>query len=395
MFYDLLIKGGTVIDPAQGLHEKLDIGLSLGKVKAVSANISPSEARRVIHVENLIVTPGLIDVHCHCAYGIVDWAADPNEIGVTSGVTTLCDAGTTGWANFIGLRTFLIPQNRTDIFCFLSMATAGISVAFERQAILSWHDINPKGIQKTIDDNRDVIKGIKIQAVGAVAEELGIEAIKMAKKIASQNGLRLMVHVGNGPEEQVPQPVMDAFTRDLLSFLGEGDILVHPYTWKQGGVIKPDGSVFPGLREAIARGVLLDIAGGRPNWSFEIARIGIAQGVLPTTLSTDMSGFGVNQTVFDLTTTMSKFLAAGLTLDQVIEMTTINSARMLREEERRGSLKVGMPADISILELKRGNYIFDDGIAGKIFKGDLLITPRLTIKNGVEIQARSRFTQEG
>ena len=386
--YELLVKGGVVIDPAQGIHDQRDIGISQGKIVALAGDIAPSEAKRVIDAKGKLVTPGLIDIHAHVADVIVHGAAPPDESGVLSGVTTVCDAGSTGYANFAGFRRFVISEARTDIFCFLHMCSTGLAVKPE---IRSWHSINPEAMLRTIEENRDIIKGIKLQAVGAVIQNQGVEAIRVAKRVAAEAGLPLMVHIGIGPEEVVPEDTVSTFTQELLSLLDKGDILSHIFTWKVGGVIRPDGSVLPEFREAIEKGVVLDVASGRINFSFEIAEKGLKQGVLPNTLSTDFSSLNIDGPVFSLPVTMSKFLALGLTLDQVTEMTTINPARALGEEQQKGSLRAGMPADISILELTEGDFLFSDGVAGNTLKGNLLLVPKLTLKSGVEIEAQPRF----
>jgi dihydroorotase len=181
---------------------------------------------------------------------------------------------------------------------------------------------------------------------------------------------------------------MDAFSLEVLNLLDEGDIISHIYTGWPGSIIKPDGSVPHELKEALERGVVTDTAHGIPNLSFIIARQGIAQGILPTTISTDLASTNIDGPIFSLLLTMSKFLALGLSLNQVIGMTTINPARALREDRIRGTLNINTPADISILELNEGDFTFSDGWIGNTIKGKLLLLPHLTLKAGVEIIPR-------
>ena len=257
--------------------------------------------------------------------------------------------------------------------------------------IYSWDNIDPEAMLSTIEENRDIIKGIKIRAIGALMQNLGIEAIRVAKRVATEAGLPLMIHMGIDTGEVVSEDTINAFIPEMLSLLDKGDILTHFFTWKEGGVIKPDGSMVPEFKDAMQKGVVLDVALGRANWSFEIARRGLEQGVLPTTMSSDLTTMSINGPVFSLVVSMSKFLAVGLTLDQLIEMTTINPARILGEEQHRGSLRVGMPADISIIELAEGSFLFSDGIEGKTFTGNRLLVPKLILKSGVEIEAQPHF----
>ena len=383
--YELLVKGGLVIDPAQGIHEQRDVGISQGKIIALAHNIAPNESKRVIYAKGKIVTPGLIDIHAHVADGIAAVGLPPDVCGVLSGVTTVCDGGSTGYANFDGFRRFVIPQARTDIFCFLHMSSTGLTVMPE---IWSWHNIDPEAMLRTIEEHRDIIKGIKIRAVGIVMQNMGVEAIRVAKRVATEAKLPLMVHIGIEPEEAVSKDIISAFTREMLSLLDKGDILTHIYTWKAGGIIGSDGNVLPEVKEAMQKGVVLDVAQANCHWSFEVAKKGLEQGVLPTTMSTDLSTTNIN-VVISLLATMSRFLAVGFTLDQLIEMTTINPARILGQEQQRGSLGISMPADISLLELVEGDFLFSDGIVEKTFKGHLLLVPKLTLKSGVEIEAQS------
>jgi len=388
--YELVVKGGEVIDPAQGTRECRDVGISAGKIAALAREIPPDEAKKVINARGKIVTPGLIDLHLHVADAIIPLGAAPDEAGVLRGVTTVCDGGSTGQANFPGFRKYVIAQAQTDVFCFLHVCPTGLALMTE---IRSWDDIDADETLKTAVENRDIIKGIKVRAIGSIAESTGIEALKVAKRVAKEAGIPLMVHIGDGMTRTAVN-MMDTFTREVLTLLDEGDVISHIYTGQPGCVIKADGTVAPELKEAIARGVVLDTAHGRPNLSFVMAKQGIAQGILPTTISTDLASTNINGPIFSLLLTMSKFLALGLSLDQIIEMTTINPARALGEEQRRGTLKAGMPADISILELTHGDFTFTDGMMGNTVKGELLLLPHLTLKGGVEITPRPGAADE-
>ncbi len=191
--YELLLKGGEVIDPAHGIHARKDIGISQGKIVAVAIDIKRSEGKRVIDAEGKIVTPGLIDLHAHVA-GAIMAEVTPDEAGVFSGVTTVCDGGSTGHANFGGFRRFVISEAQTDVLCFLHMCSTGL--AARPNEIWSWRNINPEATLSTIAGNRDIIKGIKLRAVEDVVTNLGVEAIKATKKVAAQARLPVMIHIG-------------------------------------------------------------------------------------------------------------------------------------------------------------------------------------------------------
>jgi len=388
--HDLLIKGGQVLDPDQGLSDQRDIAISHGKITALARDFPRSRARKVINAEGKLVTPGLIDIHLHLDSLVSRGGlADPDLVGVLSGVTTVCDAGTTGIANFSLLRRLVSAPHRTDVFGFINMGSDPHGIDPE---IKSRGDIIPDAILRKVEENRDLIKGIKLRVTGALVENLGIQAVKVSKRVAVEAQLPLMVHIGIPPPEQTPADVAETYTRELLPFLDGGDILSHVFTPHVGGVIRPDGSVLPELREAIQRGVVLEVAHGGRNFAFELARKGLENGVFPAIISTDFSSYTFpNGVVVSLLVTMSKFLALGLSLSEVIEMTTVNSSRALGEQQRRGSLRIGMPADISILELTRGQFIFSDATGDKL-KGKVLLVPNLVLKSGVEIATQSRFT---
>ena len=378
--YDLLIKGGEVIDVAQSIHRVSDIAVSKGKVAAVAQEIAASETKRVIDARGKLVTPGLIDMHNHTAGGVITMSVEPDKDGVFSGVTTVCDGGSTGYANFPGFKKFVISPASTEVLCFLNVHPTGLALMPE---VWNWQLINPEMILKTIAENQELIRGIKIRAAGSLAESLGVELIKAGKKIAVEAGLPLMVHIRTDPLEKTPADVMETLTRQSLPVLDKGDIWTHIYTPQPGQAIKPDGSALPELREAIARGVFMDVGEGSLNLNFEIAAKALAQGILPDTLSTDVSTFYTARGCV-LTRLMSAFLTLGLSLEKVIEMTTINPARILGKEKNLGSLKPGMNADISVLELKQGDFTFTDSGRNTI-KGHLLLIPRLTLKSGTEI----------
>lgn len=385
--YDLLLKGGEVIDPMQGIHDRLDVALQDGKIAAIAKNIADSEAREVIPVNGKLVVPGLIDIHCHPLAGLTPTSLPPDEMGLDSGVTLLCDGGSVGAANFYTMRRLVAEPARTDIFIFLNLASTGLATIPE---IWDQHDINPEFTRRIAESNRDLVKGIKIRAIQPLAEGLGIKAVEIARKLALDLKLPLMLHIGES-RNRVASDIMDDFSRASVRLLKKGDILSHFLTWEAGGMFPPDGSVYQELRQAGDRGVILDSCHGMSHFSFAVARQALQQGFLPTVISTDL-GVRNMPIVQSLMVTMSKFLNLGLTIDQVIEMTTSNPAKALGEESRHGSLKTGMSADITVLEIVEGDYLFSDGKGGGSMKGKLLLEPRLVLKNGAVRPCRSHYS---
>ena len=381
--YQTIIRGGNLIDPSQGINRVMDVGIRDGRIAALAPQISDLEGADIIEAAGLTVTPGLIDMHAHVAREI-PLGTSPDLAGVSRGVTTVCDGGSTGSANFAAfLKDGILPA-QTDVFGYLHIARTGLR---EMPEISGWEDIDAAAAVATARAHPDVIKGIKFRAVMPAAADPGIEMARTAKKVAAEAGLPLMVHIGDGLCGDHGD-VVEAFTRELTDLLEAGDIITHIYSGAPGGLIKADGSVFPELRAAIDRGVLLDSAHGRPNLSFQVARAGLAAGILPDIISTDLAATNVDNLIFSLVLTMSKFLALGLNLEQVITMTTLNPARALGEETRRGSLRPGAPADVSILKLVAGDYTFHDGMIGNQATGETLILPELTLKNGVAVAPR-------
>jgi dihydroorotase len=388
MGYDLVIKNGRVLDPAQGLNGPRDVAVEAGRVAAVAPNLVVPAGARVLDADNLLVTPGLIDAHTHVAEAIMDLAVHPDDAGVRVGVTAVSDAGSTGYVNFDGFRHHVPPKAQTDVFCFLHLFPVGQAVVPE----IALEDVRPDETLRVIQANREFIRGIKVRGGANVVQRWGVEAIKMAKEVGRAAGLPVAVHLGIGLSESIDDGRLEKFTRQMLDLLTEGDLVVHPYTHRRGGVIHADGRILPEFAAAVRRGVLLDVAPGSSHFSLQRARIALDHGLLPGVITTDSVRTNIpGPVVFSLPVIMSKFLALGLDLDTVIRLTTVSPARVLGEEKVRGSLAVGRVADLSLLELREGDYLFFDGNAGNTLAGKQLLIPRITIKGGTEIRTAPRF----
>ncbi len=371
--YDVLIKGGLVIDPAQELDGQMDVAVSGDKIVLVAEQIPATECRKVIDAAGKIVTPGLIDLHCHCYDGGIPDGLLPDDAGVKQGVTTVVDAGSAGQATFGGLAKYVIPAAHTTVFCFLHLGSQGLSIMPE---IRDWQEIDLAATEAVIGAYPGLIKGVKLRLVGNTVASAGARVVEMAKETAGKFGLPIMIHIGD-----IKRQISPTLTREFLPLMEEGDILSHVFTGNLGGILLEDGTVMPELRAAAERGVVMDIANGRANLSFEVARKGMSQGIMPTTLSTDVVLPSLTTLVYGLTVTMSKFLPLGLDIKQIIEMTTINSARALRIEDRKGSLKPGMDADISVLEILSGNWELADSVP-ETLRITELVSPVLVVKAG-------------
>ncbi len=376
--YDILIKGGRVIDPAQNIDGTMDVAINKDKIAAVSRDIPPQEGKQTIDAKGKIVTPGLIDAHVHVFDSIMPIAVEPDVAGVKHAVTTVVDGGSAGSATFAAFPKHIFPTGRTKVFCFLHLCSYGL---IPEPELKDWDEVNLDAMAATIEANKSVIKGVKLRLVGKLVTSDGIEVVKTAKKIAGQFRLPIMVHIGD-TDNQVPA----SLTQECLSVMEAGDILAHVYSGNQGSVMRPDGTIVPELKAAMKRGVILDPATGRNNLSFAVARKCLAEGISPTNISTDLNHRCLKDRTFSLPVNMSKFMALGLDLKQVVAMTTINPARAIHEEARIGSLKPGMAADVSILELKSGAWTFIDS-PGETLKADKLLMPVTAVKDGKVIKA--------
>jgi len=374
--YDLVIRGGRVIDPAQGIDGPMDVAVGGGKIAAVMPDIPLREAGNVIDATGKMVTPGLIDLHTHVYDGFLNNGANPDVVGVSQGVTTVVDGGSAGHAIFAGFAYYIIPAARTTVYCFLHIGSFGLAVIPEL-----WYpeEINTDATEAVIVEYPDLIRGVKVRIVGKLIAREGIAVVKAAKRTAKNCRLPLMVHIGD--REKGVSPTL---TRELLPLLEEGDILSHIYTGQFGSLLGEDGKAVPEIIAAKERGVILDVANGINNMEYGAARKMLEQGLLPTTVSTDVTKGSVNGPVYGLTVTMSKLLELGLPFEAMIAMTTVNPARAVRIDDRKGSLKPGMDADISVLEIIAGSWPLPDS-HGNLLNVTRLIRPSMTVKAGVPI----------
>ena len=370
---DLVIKGGRVIDPSQGIDAIMDVAVQDGSISQVSTNIRPDPETRVIRVNGKLVVPGLIDLHTHVYHGVNQTGVDPDLAGVYAGVTTVVDAGSAGCYTFGGFPEHVVPNAKTRIVCMLHISRTGLNYQPE---ISGRDDIDLEETVRVIESNRPLIQGVKIRAVGPAVPILGVEMIRLAKQAATEGGVRLMVHIGDRGVTDGP-----TITRDLLPMLEGGDIITHLFSGNAGRILDDDGKVVPEIMDAQERGVFLDTAHGRQNFSFDVAKSALDQGVVPRSISTDLTIPGRLNTVHSMVEMMSRFLALGFSLEDVVRMATVNPASALDMEGSLGSLSVGREADISVLQEHTGSWRFND-TEGATITGEKALTPVLTVKSG-------------
>ncbi len=371
--HDLLLKGGTVVDPSTGLDGAYDIAVGGGMIARIAKDIPSAEATQTIEVAGKIVTPGLIDLHAHVFEGVNRNGVHPDLGGVRAGVTTIVDAGSAGSATFAGFPQHIIPRCHTEIIPFLHICQTGLATMPD---IIAESSINLEDTLQVLDEYKGLICGIKARMVSPALEIMGMEMPRLARRAARESGTKLMVHIGDTEKRYDPTVI-----RSLLPLLDEGDILTHYFTANPGGVLDANGKLVPEAREAADRGVWFDTAHGRKNFSFDVGRRCIEQGLLPHCISTDLTVPGRIHTVHSMTEIMTRFLGLGFTLAQVVTMSTANPARAIGAAHRLGSLAVARQADISVLELREGDWVVYD-VLGESLRVRQAVVPFVTVKKG-------------
>ncbi len=372
---DLVIRGGTVIDPATGLHARHDIGITDGRISTVEPHIGLGDTTDVLDATDLLVVPGLVDLHVHVYWGGADLSIEPGPHDLQRGVTTIVDAGSSGANNFAGFRRFLIEPFEGTILAYLNIAVMG-----QADPVLGeLHDIRYAIVDRAVEvakANRDLIVGIKVRVSEQLAGRNGVEAVARAVEAGTEIGCPVMVHIGGSY----------APIEDILCQLRGGDIVTHAFTGWEPGIFDSDLHVLPAALEARARGVLFDVGHGAGSFAFSRGEAALADGFRPDTISSDLHRFNVNGPVYDLVTTMSKFLHLGLSLEEVLAMTTVEPARALGRADRMCSLAAGSAADIALLRLEEGRFRFVDSI-GTTVEGHQRLVPVATFKRGRCIRA--------
>ena len=379
--YDLLLKGGHVIDPANHIDDVRDVAVFQGKIAAVERDIPADQAGKVVDVSKLLVTPGLIDIHYHVGHGgaPLDWFTPearahalplgiPADMALQSGVTTIVDAGTAGAETFLQEKEEVIDRARVRVLAFLNIVGNGMGGALEQ----SLDEMDPKVCAATITKYKDIIVGVKTAHYWTKepwdAEHVPWGAVDRAIECATLANVPVMYDFWPRPERTY---------EDLLKKMRPGDIHTHVFA-QQFPIILADGKINPALAEARARGVIFDVGHGAGSFWFRNAVPAQKQGFVPDSMSTDLHMGDFN--VVSMTNVMSKFLAMGVPLDDIIRRSTVNPAAEIHRPEL-GTLTVGKDADIAVLELAKGHFSYIDcGVAR--FDGNANLTARMTVRAG-------------
>ena len=370
--WDLLIAGGEVVDPGAGLRGALDVAVAGGRVAAVGPGLDRSRATRTIDATNRIVTPGLVDLHTHAYWGVTYWGIEPDPISARTGVTTWLDVGSAGAYTWPGFRRYVAEPARTRIFALLNLSSIGLVAP-------SWEFANPDYCnvdlaQTIVEANRDLILGIKARIDGNTTRGVGIRPLELARELADRVGLPLMTHIGSGP------PAL----AEVAPLLRPGDVLTHCFTGGDMRILDPDGKVNPAIKRLQERGLILDIGHGAGSFSYDVAEALLDQGVLPDVISSDIHQISVQGPMFDLPTTLSKFLNLGMSLPDVIERATSRPAAAMRRPDL-GSLAPGSVADLALFRIEDGDFTFRD-VAMAARPGTRRLVNTLTLIGGVELE---------
>ncbi|HEY6571744.1 MAG TPA: amidohydrolase/deacetylase family metallohydrolase [Candidatus Eisenbacteria bacterium] len=381
--YDLLLRGGHVLDARNGVNAVRDVAIAGGRIAAVAEKIDPAEAVKTVDVSGLFVTPGLVDIHTHVFTGTGEkgsYAGDnsvyPDGFTLRVGVTTVADAGGAGWRNFPTFKERVIDRAKTRVLAFLNIVGHGMRGEAFEQAL---DDMDAGPTAETALRHKGLIVGIKT----AHYEGPDWAPVERAVAAGTRAGIPVMVDFGaNRPE----RPVAELVTNKLRP----GDIYTHVYSGMRGEQ-DPSGQVNPGLLAGRKRGVLFDVGHGGGSFSWGIAAPAVAAGFLPDSISTDLHVGSMNSGMKDILNVMSKFLALGLPLDQVIARATSNPARQIGHEEL-GQLGVGSPADVAVLRLEKGAFGFIDSFGARLSATERL-SCELTLRDGKVVYDTNGLTR--
>jgi dihydroorotase len=379
--FDLVIKGGDVFDPSQTLRGKRDIGIRFGKIEAVEADIPAARAARVLNADGKLVTPGLVDLHCH-VYPYGSAIGIPADELIPQQCTTTCvSAGDAGANNFAAFRRHIVAQTRTRLYAFVHIANIGLA-GFPTAELYNIDFAQTDAAAKAIAENSDMVLGAKVRMSENVIAKHGVEPLKRTIAACEQagDGMKVMCHIGGVETRQLMSQILD--------LLRPGDILTHCYSGFPNIAgdftnIVQDGKLLPAALAAKQRGVIFDIGHGGGSFDYTVAEAAIAQGTPPDTISSDIHVFSGNTPGMPyLTWVMSKFMGLGFTLEQVVTMATINPAKVINRAPKLGTLQVGAPGDVAVMELVEGSVSFVDTRNNKR-DGKAYLKPVQTVTAGV------------
>ncbi|MDB5776520.1 MAG: pyrC [Herbaspirillum sp.] len=408
MMKKILLKGGRVIDPASGIDAVCDVLISGDRIAAVGESLAQEQAE-VIDCSGRLVLPGLIDTHAHVyQYVTGRFGMNADLCGVRSGVTTLVDQGGPSCMTLPGFREFVVAQSKSRICVFLSAYLVGGLEGHFYPELYRPECINVDATVKACKANPDLVKGIKAHAELGGFARWGVEAMRASARIGAEAGLPVYIHFG----QLWPMPTQgglpvdpDTILAQVVDMLKPGDVLAHPFSRHPGGFVDRNNRLHPLVREAVARGLKIDVGHGS-HFSYKMARTVLDAGIMPDTLGADMHGYNTQvpapagtpaehpdeehmftgQMRFSLVSAMTSMLALGLTLEQVVPMVTTNAARMAGLSDSAGSLQPGRLADVTVLADKRGKWVQTDNEGTQVVT-DRMLEPLFCLLGGERFDA--------
>lgn len=379
---NLYITGGTVIDPASGLHARSDVRIDAGRIAAVAPDLTPEPGADVLDATDLLVVPGLVDLHVHVYRGVADLSVEADETCLGRGVTTAVDGGSAGANTFAGFRKLVAEPSRGRILAFLNISAMG-QVDTHLGELHDLRFADPERAIAVAAANRDLIVGFKVRVSEMLAGRNGIAALERALEAGDATALPVMVHIGGTPFG----------LEEVVDRLRPGDVVTHAFTgWRPGGILDDDGRIVAGAREARKRGVRFDVGHGAGSFTWRVAEAALADGFRPDSISTDLHRFNIASPVHDLATTMSKLLLLGVPVAEVIAMVTSAPAATLGMTGRVGSLDVGSEADVTVLRVEEGRFDLADS-AGDVREARQRLVPVAVVRAGVRLPIRPLITE--
>lgn len=368
--YDLLIKGGTVVDPAQGVNRPANVAFVNGRVASVATGISEDDAAEVYDASGLIVTPGLIDLHVHNFWGVSHYGIDPDITNLANGVTTAVDAGSAGAATFDAFRRYVIERADTRLYALLNISLTGMI----SDDIGELEDLRHADVGQAVRvgrENRDRIVGIKARLSQDITRQHDVESLKRAIEAAEAIGRFVMIHVG-----KTHTPL-----ESLIEMLRPGDVVTHSFHGHAEGILDDAGKVKEAFREHQRRGIVFDVGHGAGSFSFDVAERAMADGFRPGNISSDLHLYNIEGPVFDQVTTISKLIWLGMSLYDVIGLTTVETAKTMGVHDRLGTLKAGAVGDATIARIDEGSFKLTDSY-GRSVTSRKRLTHVATVKSG-------------
>ena len=383
---DYILRDGTVFDGTGAEGTTADVAIRDGRVTAIAPHVK-QDAERILNCTGHIVCPGLIDLHVHVFDGVSVWAVPPESAGLSTGVTTMVDAGTSGSTTFPGFRRYFIEPARSQVLAFLHIVTIGILTGDGSGVRVSElsdpHYIDVASAAETIAANRNLLVGVKLRLTASYTEDdqAEVRALDSALDAAERTGVPLMLH----------HAASRLSTEQVMAKLRPGDIYTHCFHPNATGIVDQDFRVLPSVHDARKRGVLFDVGHGSGSFGWNVALACAEQRFWPDTISTDLHRYNIDGPVFDLPTTLSKFLHLGMPLGETIAAATSRAAAAINRVDDLGLLAPGRRADITIMQAVEGQHRLTD-VEGVAEIGPIRLIPRWTVRNGLLCVAGTRVS---